>query len=206
VASSLVEGWGLTGLIVAMGVIGLGTGGIKSNVAPLIAEQVPVTSQHIVVDEKGRRSVVDHEVTMQRVFMMFYMCINVGSITAVATVILEAKVGFWAAFALPLLVFIVGFVILVKGKSRYVIKPPQGGVIGQCVRLLYSASRNGFSLDAAALKGEWDDAFVAEVKTALGACKVFAFFPVYWLAFSQMANNFVSQGKSHPYLHRCSSH
>jgi dipeptide/tripeptide permease len=182
--------------VVSMGVIGLGTGGIKSNVSPLIAEQVPVLSAHVVTDGKGRRSVVDHEVTMQRVFMVFYMCINVGSITAVATVILEAKVGFWAAFLLPLGVFIVGYVVLVKGRSRYVIKPPQGGVMGQCVRLLYVASRNGFSLDNAKRKGDWNDAFVEEVKTALGACKVFAFFPVYWLAFSQMANNFVSQGKS----------
>jgi dipeptide/tripeptide permease len=137
------------------------------------------------------------------VFMVFYMCINIGSIAAVATVLLEANVGFWAAFLLPLLVFIVGYIVLVRGKERYVIKPPQGGVMGKCFRLLYVAARNDMDLENAKDKGNWDDVFVGEVRTALNACRVFAFYPVYWLAFGQMANNFVSQGTYIPsYLRR----
>jgi dipeptide/tripeptide permease len=191
------------GLVLSMCVIGAGTGGIKSNVAPLIAEQIPISTPHIITSKDGRRSVVDHEVTMQRVFMVFYMCINIGSIAAVATVLLEANVGFWAAFLLPLLVFIVGYIVLVRGKERYVIKPPQGGVMGKCFRLLYVAARNGMDLENAKGKGNWDDVFVGEVHTALNACRVFAFYPVYWLAFGQMANNFVSQGTYIPsYLRR----
>ena len=40
----------------------------------------------------------------------------------------------------------------------------------------------------------WDSKFIDELKTALLACRVFLFFPVYWVVYSQMMNNFVSQG------------
>lgn len=192
------------GLSVAMVIIGLGTGGIKSNVAPLIAEQVRSTQPFVKTLRNGKRVIVDPEVTMQRVFSMFYLCINLGSISPIATTMLELHVGFWSAYLLPLLMFAVGFTVLIKGKKDYVIKPPQGGVIGNCFRALYIAARNGFDLDKAkpSMQGfgkhtiDWDDKFIEELKVALVACKVFLFFPVYWVTFSQMINNFVSQGKS----------
>jgi dipeptide/tripeptide permease len=132
------------------------------------------------------------------------MCINVGSVSAIATTMLELHVGFWSAYLLPLFMFSVGFAVLIKGKKSYIIKPPQGGVIGNCFRALYIASRNNFNLDAAKPsfqqgprkhKITWEDKFIDELKTALDACKVFLFFPIYWLTFSQMMNNFVSQGR-----------
>ena len=134
------------------------------------------------------------------------MCINIGSVSAIATTMLELHVGFWSAYLLPLFMFCVGFTVLVKGKSNYIIKSPQGGVISHCFRALYIASRNKFNLDAAKPSLQhglrksniiWSDTFIDELRTALGACRIFLFFPIYWLAFSQMLNNFVSQG-THP--------
>jgi chromosome transmission fidelity protein 1 len=201
---SVTRGAAFPGLIVAMMVIGLGTGGIKSNVSPLIAEQIATTKPFIKTLKDGRRVIVDPEVTMQRVFMVFYTCINVGSISAIATTMLELHVGFWSAYLLPLIMFGVGFLVLVRFKDTYTIKPPQGGVIGNCFRALYIAVRNGFDLETARPSFQeqdmgkhritWDETFVDELKTALGACKVFLFFPIYWVTFSQMMNNFVSQG------------
>jgi|TARA_R110002003_G_scaffold63_1_gene5784 hypothetical protein len=78
--------------------------------------------------------------------------------------------------------FGVGFTVLVKGKKNYVIKPPQGGVIGNCFRALYIAVRSGLDLEKAKPSLQeyglrkhrisWDDEFVNELKTALVACKV----------------------------------
>jgi hypothetical protein len=78
--------------------------------------------------------------------------------------------------------FGVGFTVLVKGKKNYVIKPPHGGVIGNCFRALYIAVRNGLDLEKAKPSLQeyglrkhrisWDDEFVNELKTALVACKV----------------------------------
>lgn len=44
-------------------------------------------------------------------------------------------------------------------------------------------------------KTPWDDLFVDELRRGLVACRVFVFFPIYWLVYSQMLNNFISQGK-----------
>lgn len=117
---------------------------------------------------------------------------------------LELHIGFWSAYLLPLIMFGVGFAVLVNGRKTYVIKPPQGAIILNCIRVLYIAIRNGFDLEAARPsvqsqsnrtgKITWDDKFIDELKTALMACHVFLFFPVYWVTYSQMMNNFVSQG------------
>jgi dipeptide/tripeptide permease len=146
--------------------------------------------------------IIDPEITVQRIYMIYYMCINVGSVSAIATTLLELHVGYWSAYLLPLIMFCIGYAVLIRGKDRYVIKPPQGGVIGSCFRALWIAARNGFDIENArpSVQGthshtiSWDDSFVDELKTALMACKVFLFFPIYWVAYSQMMNNFVSQG------------
>lgn len=67
------RGVAFPGLLVAMVVIGLGTGGIKSNVSPLIAEQVRSTRAFVETRKGGKRVVVDPELTVQRIYMVYYM-------------------------------------------------------------------------------------------------------------------------------------
>jgi dipeptide/tripeptide permease len=73
---SIERGAAGPGLVAAMVVIGLGTGGIKSNVSPLIAEQVVSTKPYIKTLSSGQRVVVDPEITVQRIYMIFYLCIS----------------------------------------------------------------------------------------------------------------------------------
>lgn len=138
--------------------------------------------------------------------MIFYMMINIGSLSSIATTEMEANIGFWAAYLLPFLMFIVGFFVLVAGKSKYKVQPPQGSVIPKAFRVIWIAIRNKGNWDAAKpeyheeltgngrpAKITWDSIFVEEVKRALTACKIFCFFPIYWVVYSQMLNNFISQ-------------
>ena len=84
---AIENGAALGGLIVAMIVIGIGTidvvyshstkltiyegtGGIKSNVSPLIAEQYRGTRQKIRVLKTGERVIVDPAITIQRIYMV----------------------------------------------------------------------------------------------------------------------------------------
>jgi POT family proton-dependent oligopeptide transporter len=39
----------------------------------------------------------------------------------------------------------------------------------------------------------WDDHFIDELKRALVACRVFCFFPIYWVVYGQFSGNFVTQ-------------
>jgi dipeptide/tripeptide permease len=57
----------------AMVVIGLGTGGITSNVSPLIAEQVRSTSAFVETRKDGKQVVVDPEITVQRIYMVRFV-------------------------------------------------------------------------------------------------------------------------------------
>lgn len=138
--------------------------------------------------------------------MIFYMMINIGSLSSIATTEMEAHIGFWAAYLLPFLMFIVGFGVLIAGKSQYKLRPPQGSVIPKAFKIMWIASRNKGNFNAAkpeyheeltsgrqASNITWDSVFVDEVKRALVACKVFCFFPIYWVVYSQMLNNFISQ-------------
>lgn len=47
--------------------------------------------------------------------MIFYLCINLGSLSSIATTELEKNVGFWPTYLLPMLMFFVGFAVLIVG-------------------------------------------------------------------------------------------
>lgn len=189
----------LGGFIVAVIVIGIGTGGVKSNVAPLIADQIPKTRPVIKVLKSGERVVQDPNITIQNVFMFFYLMINIGSLSVIATTELEAHVGFWAAYLLPLCFFVVAILALVFGRNQYVKVPVGDKIIAKSFKVFYLYVKNGFNFEAAkpSLHPEagyqWSDKFVEEVKRSFYACKVFVFYPIYWVVYGQMLNNFITQ-------------
>jgi len=203
IPSALSHGAGLGGFVVAIVVIGLGTGGIKSNVAPLIADQYQRRQMVISTDKKtGERIIIDPAITIQRIYMVFYWCINVGCLALLATPYMERDVDFWSAYLLCLCVFLVGVVVLVLGRKVYIVRPPQGSIITDAFRVMWMMVK-GRNKDAAkpsyqAALGKnsnlrWDDHFVDEVKRALVACQVFCFYPIYWVIYGQFSNNFVTQ-------------
>lgn len=199
---SLQRGAGLAGFIAAILIIGIGTGGIKSNVSPLIADQYTRKRMAIKVLDSGERVIIDPAVTISRIYLIFYWCINIGALSLLATPYLERDIGFWSAFLLCLCVFLVGFSILLLGRKRYVVRPPKGTVITDAFKVVGTMIRYR-KLDAAKPSYQaannlpqttrWNDQFVDEVKRALIACRVFVFYPIYWLVYAQFSSNFVSQ-------------
>jgi len=203
IPAALDHGAGLGGFIVAIIVIGLGTGGIKSNVAPLIADQYKRRQMVIGHDDKtGERVIIDPAITIQRIYMVFYFCINVGCLALLATPYMERDIDFWSAFLLCLCIFFVGTLVLVLGRKVYVVRPPQGSIITDAFRVIWMMIKTR-KLDGAKPSYQaglgktavlrWDDHFVEEVKRALIACKVFCFYPIYWVVYGQFSNNFITQ-------------
>jgi POT family proton-dependent oligopeptide transporter len=195
-------GIALPGLIVAMFIIGIGTGGIKSNVAPLIAEQVTNEGPYTKVLRTGEKVLIDPYLTVQRIYMIFYLCINIGSLSGIITTSLEHGSGFWAAYLLALCFFVIGVVVLVLGRKMYVVRPPKGSIVADSFKVVYMAfqSKCGIEVAKPSIRQAfglstvpWDDSFVDEVQKALRACKVLLFFPIYYAVYFQMMNNFVSQ-------------
>ncbi|KAL7272746.1 peptide transporter ptr2 [Rhizina undulata] len=200
---SIEGGQAFGGLITAILIIGLGTGGIKANVSPLIAEQYRNVGAFVKTLKNGERVIVDPDVTIQRLYMIFYWCINLGSLSGIATVYLELEVGFWAAYLLPFCMFFVGIFTLIVGRNKYVTAPPEGSVIPNAFKACWIALRNGGNLDVArpsfqlsnggGYKTPWKEEFVDELRRSLVACRVFVAYPIYWVCYGQMVSNFVSQ-------------
>ncbi|KAF2719520.1 PTR2-domain-containing protein [Polychaeton citri CBS 116435] len=200
---AIENGAALGGYITAIIVIAFGTGGIKSNIAPLIADQYTrkVMAIH-TIPKTGERVIIDPAITYQRIYMMFYACINIGCLSLLATPFMEEYKGFWTAFLMCFCMFCVGIAVLIYCKDKYINRPPQGSVITDSFKaiglMIVARDTNAPKPSWRAANGKtkvvpWNDHFIDELKRALMACKVFCFYPVFWLCYNQFSSNFVSQ-------------
>lgn len=200
---------------VGLVVMGIGTGGFKSNISPLIAEQYRESKAYVRTKKNGEREIVDPAATTARIYIYFYLLINMGSLTgSLAMVYSEHFVGFWLSFTLPTICYLLCPIVLVYFKKSYKLSPPTGSVMGKAWKLVRFATKKskGFrdpdfwhrvKPSEIRARGEpvpawmtFDDEWVDEVRRGVLACKVFLWYPLYWLAYNQMTNNLVSQAST----------
>ncbi|KAI0764944.1 oligopeptide transporter [Fomes fomentarius] len=205
--------------IIAIIVMGVGTGGFKATISPLVAEQYTRTKLFIGHTKAGERVVVDPVVTTQKIYMYFYLFINIGALVGqISMAYSEKYVGFYLAYTLPTIIFLLCPFILYAGRNMYKRSPPQGSVLSTAVRILRLASKGRFSINPvktiknfnapdfwesakpshynAEDRPSWmtfDDVWVDEVKRGFKACSVFTWIPIWWLTYNQLNNNLVSQ-------------
>lgn len=128
-------------------IFGIGTGGFKPNISPLIAEQYELKhpKQYIKVQKNGERVIVDPTMTVSRIYMYFYMMINIGALIGqIGMVYAEKYVGYWLSFVLPTILFSFCPFIMFFMRNKYVMRPPTGSVLAKAIKLW------GF-----AMKGRW---------------------------------------------------
>ncbi|KAJ2398592.1 peptide transporter ptr2, partial [Coemansia sp. RSA 2559] len=219
IPASIRHNGALPGLVISMIIIGLGTGGIKANVSPMVAEQYRRQRPFVRKLKSGKEVLVDRGATIQSIFNWFYWAINVGGLSAIATSELEHNVDFWPAYLLPTLMFVVCIIVFWAGRNTYVRTPPTGSVLvkaAKCLTAGFKQSRKSKKSGNVLMTDEgkkqnwmeyakpsnmidppasitWNDTFVDELKRTLKACKVFVFFPIYWLCYGQITNNLVAQ-------------
>jgi POT family proton-dependent oligopeptide transporter len=178
--------------------VGLGTGGIKSNVGTLIADQLD--------DSKAE--------DIERVYRWFYWCVNIGSIVGMAVtphlhdVSMTSLNGvthgtsYWLSFLVPTCCFVLALLIFISASKLYVVKAPEGSLLSKVIAVIKSAWKRRHLPEVAGkpfvLKADISQSspeFVSQVAQALHICKVFAFFPIYWLLYYQLTSNFITQGQ-----------
>lgn len=205
--------------ILGMIIMGVGTGGFKPNISPLVAEQIVTQKMHVISTKSGERVIVDPAVTAARVYNWFYLFINIGALVGqVAMSFAELYVGFWLAYLLPTALFLLCPIVMVVGRKRYNLTPPQGSVLGPAMKIFNYCNKGRWSINpvttykklndgtfwetakpsnvAPSERPSWmtyDDAWVDEVKRGFKACSVFLFMPFYWLCYNQLNNNLISQ-------------
>ncbi|KAK0501462.1 POT family-domain-containing protein [Armillaria luteobubalina] len=204
---------------VALIVMGIGTGFFKSNISPLVAEQYRRTKLFVTTTKRGERVIVDPSLTVSRIYMYFYLFINIGALIGqIAMTYAEKYVGFWLAFTLPTMIFLLCPLVLWFGRKRYIRSPPTGSVLGTAMKLWLYAAKGRWSINpiktyrnmtapdfwenvkpskqAAGKKPAWmnfDDQWVDQVRRGFKACSVFLWYPIYWLTYNQLNANLTSQ-------------
>ncbi|KAI6115482.1 POT family-domain-containing protein [Pisolithus croceorrhizus] len=204
--------------ILSLVVTGAGAGGFKSNISPLVAEQYRRTKMFISTTKSGERVIVDPSLTTSRIYMYFYLFINIRALVGqIGMVYAEKFVGFWLAYTLPTVVFLLSPLVLWYGHGKYRTSPPTGSVLATAIRIWRYAMRGRWSWNPIKTiqnltaddfwesakpskvigeKPAWmrfDDNWVEEVRRGFKACSVFLWFPIYWLSYNQLNNNLTSQ-------------
>ncbi|KAE8150552.1 PTR2-domain-containing protein [Aspergillus avenaceus] len=196
------DGAGLGGLIASLVLIGLGIGGIKSSVIPLMVDQLTAVKTRVKTLPNGDKVVVDRDITVRRIYSIYYWVINLGGLVGMLTTLLEKKRGFWAAFLLPLCSLAPAVIVFALGRSKYIHQKREKGMLPNLMKVLGLAVKGGFNLDNAkqsyqAAKHnrsvDWDDDFISHVRQAVHSCRVALIYPIVWLCFSQNQTNLVSQ-------------
>jgi dipeptide/tripeptide permease len=197
--SLLANGSAQGPFFVGIYIIAVGAAMFKPNVTPMLLDQLTSHVPIVVTQKSGERVIEDPEHSTERVMLWFYLLINVGGFTQVATSYAEKYVGWWLSWLIPLCLYFPLPFLMWYLKSRLVIKAPGGSdlpnvfvVLKNCMRKggVFRIGRRGWwepakpSVQAAA--GEkpttrYNDQFVEDVKRTFQATGMFCFFPIqFW--------------------------
>lgn len=214
-----------TGFYIGLGLIALGSGGIKPCVAAFVGDQFDQTNKH-------RAKVV---------FDSFYWIINFGSLFASFLMpIFLKQLGPAIAFGIPGALMFISTVILWAGRKQYVMIPPappnqhsflrvsrdaiasglrgqvlagvgailavvsllmipkQGFVIAACLALVAIIAFGGLGvwLQLGAIRGKHPDEAISGVRSVLRVLVLFSLVTPFWSLFDQKASTWVLQANA----------
>lgn len=197
----LQGGNGIAPFLISLFLLAIGAGLFKPNVAPTILDQYRHQKPYIRTLPSGERVVVDPEVTVQRVMLVFYGFINIGAFFAIATSYSEKYVGFWLAFLAPGIIYFALPALLWYLYPRLTVYPPDGSALTKVWRILsismkqtkgqfwkhesfWQAARPSVLAEkgVTSFGGKaisWTDKDVDDVRRTMVACAIFLYFPIY---------------------------
>jgi len=179
------------GMILGLILVALGTGGIKPVVSAFVGDQFSPSQAHL----------------LERVFRMFYFCINLGSVfSTLLTPTIRERTNYAFAFGLPAILLLVATCIFWLGRKRYRVHAPQGSVLSDAFHLIYHATYVRFRYGRATLphgvsylylaEGMFSRTLIQDVTSALKVLAVFLPLPFFWALFDQHASRWIFQAKN----------
>jgi POT family proton-dependent oligopeptide transporter len=181
-----------TGLYWGLGLIALGSGGIKPCVSAYVGDQFNEKNKHLV----------------QKVFDVFYWFINFGSFfSSLLIPWVLPTYGSRIAFGIPGILMAIATYIFWRGRKQYVHVPPTGKTGSAGFVQIFSYSLLNWSkrdpdasfLEVAKKKYKAED--VEGVKAAWDIIKVFFTVSIFWSLYDQSGSSWVLQGdKMDPYF------
>lgn len=171
------------GLYVGLGLIAVGSGGIKPCVSAHVGDQFKANQQHL----------------LKKVYELFYFMINFGSFFSTLVTPWTLKhYGASIAFGIPGILMFLATIVFWMGRHKYVHVPPSKSDGHGFFAVLFSAIGNqskrkaGQSFLDAAL-GEHNQEQIDATKSVLDIAKLFAAISVFWALFDQHGSSWVIQ-------------
>lgn len=182
--------------MIGLGLIALGTGGIKPCVSAFGGDQF----------EEGQ------EKQRNRFFSIFYLAINAGSlISTIVTPILRVQecgihskqACYPLAFGVPAALMAVALLVFIAGSSMYKKFQPQGNIMGEVAKCIGFAIKNRFRhrskdfpkrehwLDWAQEK--YDERLISQIKMVTKVMFLYIPLPMFWALFDQQGSRWTLQ-------------
>ncbi|KAK3690198.1 hypothetical protein B0T22DRAFT_423972 [Podospora appendiculata] len=176
--------------------LAIGAAQFKPNISPTLMDQSPHKVAH-VIEQNGEKVIVDPEESINSVMLWFYLLINIGACFGIPTTYLARLVGYWAAYLIPTILYLMLPPLLWYLSPRLIKQPPGGSDLGNVFKVLGDALKHG-GLKGFGRKGFWengkpsvraaagstkvyeyDDQFVDDVRRTFQACGIFLFIPIF---------------------------
>lgn len=200
IPSILQAGHAIAPFMLSLFMLAIGAGMFKPCVAPTVIDQYQHQRSYTKVLPSGEKVVVDPEITVQRIMLVFYACINVGAFFAIATTYSEKYVGYWLAFLLPGIIYFLLPLLLLFLNKRLIKKKATGSALQDVIKITTVAVRESKGMfwkkdfwskaspSALAARGittfsgqpiTWTEKSVDDVVRTVKACAIFLYFPIY---------------------------
>ncbi|KAJ2716376.1 hypothetical protein H4R19_000689 [Coemansia spiralis] len=191
--------FGMAGFCIGVFVfIAFGAGGIKGNISSFMAEQIAPGYRRTATPGVYE----DSRLTTERGFHYYYLAICAGTLLGIIVCPqIATHASYTLAFGTSIVFFVIAAAVFVSGARRYTRTIPQGSVlvkVWRCGRYAWARRCTGRKhwLDGAldADDQEWDNEFVHGLQRSLRACKVFLFYPAFWMLDFNVGDTFINQG------------
>ncbi|KAK3314166.1 POT family-domain-containing protein [Apodospora peruviana] len=198
IPSILQSGNAIGPFALSLYMLAIGAAQFKPNISPTIMDQSPHKVAH-VIEQDGERVIVDPGESINSVMLWFYLLINIGACFGIPTTYLAKIVGYWAAYLIPTILYLMLPPLLWYLNPRLVKQPPGGSDLGNVFKVTGDAlryagitgfGRKGFwehakpSVRAAAGSTKvygYDDEFVNDVRRTFQASGIFLFLPIFFI-------------------------
>jgi len=182
----------LWGPAIGLGLIALGTGGIKPCVNAFGADQITTTNPK----------------TLSRYFAFFYFAINCGSLlSTLLTPLLRSQIHcfgydcYTVAFAVPSFLMLCAITIFILGTSQYKRIPPKENIIVKFVAIIFRALRNGLCRSSSESRADWlgyaddryDSSDINDVRAVVRVCVLFTPIIIFQALFDQIGSRWTYQ-------------
>lgn len=202
IPSVIAGGHAIVPTVISIIILAVGTGFIKPNLLPLLMDQYPYETDVVKNLPTGERIIVDRSLTLERMALNFYWAINIGAFLQLATSYCERDIGFWLAYLVPGILYMLMPFVLVYLNNKMVVQAPQGSILTDTFKVCVVAFQKGWSGRWKAgdlwehakptnmvARGQefyrkkkpitWNDQFVVDVKQTFSACNIFSYYILY---------------------------